>query len=511
MPLIRLGTGDFGPDVARVHDALAQRGLEVSPDERKRNFFGPTTRAAVGKFQAEHGIAPTCEVCDSTAARLAMAPAPADPLRGTISTLAPGAMAAPAPAVVAGAAGSVGAGGIAKERPAMPPTLRPTTAQLAITGLLPLLNTTPSLRDDALLDKFARLFVEKAAIAPDAWIPVATAAGLSAHQIEEARLTIELGSLARHNLPLVAKLQALRQSGRIRDGRDLVEISTDEWKALLHQVPRTGQSGQDVNPEIELAAMQARLREAYPMAYVRKALAMPPVMDLALIRRVVAANPELNLSSPPPKPLKLDELSAAERTAVETSLASLAREIRAYPDFDYRAALQSSAGRVDQHVNPIRVGVARLLSQAPNFDLRVNRIGKYVAEQPESLADVAQPALVIAQIKRMQRVYRVAPDVGAMNALLGEGIHSAFRIVRMPAEVFVARFREMLGGDAAAAKTYAAARDVAAATAAIAWAARLRAAGPLPAAVGTWPPPALQVGDAELDRLLSSGGGHRKL
>jgi hypothetical protein len=389
-----------------------------------------------------------------------------------------------------------------------PQALRPTTAQLAITNLLPLLRTSPSLRDDALLDRFAQLFVEKAAIAPGAWIPIASEAGLSAPQIEEARLTMELGSLTRYNLPLVAELQGLRQSGRIRDGRDLVDLSTDEWKALFGRASQTGQAGPDANPDTEFVAiMQARLRTAYPMAYVSKALAMPPPVDLALIRRVIAANPKLDLSSPPPKTLKLDELNAAERTAAETSLASLAREIRAYPDFDYRAALQSSAEGVDQHVNPIRVGVARLLSQARDFDLRASRIGKYVTEHPEALEGVEQPPLVIAQIKRMQRVYRVAPDVDAMNALMGEGIHSASRIVRMPAEVFVARFREALGGVAVAAKAYAAARSVTAATAAITWAARLRSAGPLPAAVGAWPPPALQVGDAELQRLLSPGGG----
>ena len=70
MPKTKLGTGDFGEEVARVHDSLAKHGIDVSPEERKRNFFGPTTREAIGKFQAEHGIDPTCEVCEKTAEKL---------------------------------------------------------------------------------------------------------------------------------------------------------------------------------------------------------------------------------------------------------------------------------------------------------------------------------------------------------------------------------------------------------------------------------------------------------
>jgi hypothetical protein len=387
------------------------------------------------------------------------------------------------------------------------PALRPAPAQLAIAKILPLLRTSPSLRSEASLDRFAQLFVEKAATAPGAWVTVASKAGLSARQIEETRLTMEIGSLTRYNLPLVAELQALRQSGRIRDGRDLVDLSTHEWQILLRRATQAGQPGLDANHNAELDAIQARLREAYPIAYVSKALAIPPAMDLALIRRIIAGNPKLDPSSPPLKTLQLDGLNAEERVAAETSLASLRREIRAYPDFDYRAALQSGAEGVDQHVNPIRLGVSRFLSQAGDFDLHATRIDKYVVEHPNSLEGVDSPSLVIAQVKRMQRVFRVARDVNAMNTLLGEGIHSAFRITRMPADVFVARFRDGFGGGDIAAKAYAAARSVTAATAAITWAVRLRSAGPLPAAVGTWPPPDLQIDDAELQRLLRPGGG----
>ena len=124
-----------------------------------------------------------------------------------------------------------------------------------------------------------------------------------------------------------------------------------------------------------------------------------------------------------------------------------------------------------------------------------------VRDHPQAMHGLADPPRVIAQVQRIQRVFRVAPRAEAVNVLMGEGVHSAFRIIRMPAEVFVDRFREKLGGEVAM-TVYAAARSVTAAIAAIAWTARLRSAGPMPAAVGTWPPPPLQVADVELASLL---------
>src|SRR4051812_22857040 len=69
----RLSVGDFGNGVERLHETLQQQGLTISPGEQKRKFFGPTTREAVGKFQVERGLERTCDVCEKTAAELALA------------------------------------------------------------------------------------------------------------------------------------------------------------------------------------------------------------------------------------------------------------------------------------------------------------------------------------------------------------------------------------------------------------------------------------------------------
>jgi peptidoglycan hydrolase-like protein with peptidoglycan-binding domain len=70
----KLNVGDFGDDVTHLHENLKKHGFDVSAEEVKRKFFGPTTREAVGEFQKVHGIDPSCEVCMATAARLEAQP-----------------------------------------------------------------------------------------------------------------------------------------------------------------------------------------------------------------------------------------------------------------------------------------------------------------------------------------------------------------------------------------------------------------------------------------------------
>ncbi|MBW4660244.1 MAG: peptidoglycan-binding protein [Drouetiella hepatica Uher 2000/2452] len=81
-------TGDLGNDVTRLHEQLAVHGVEVSAEESKRNFFGPSTREAVREFQKARGIDPSCEVCKQTAALLATNPSGTIPTQSNpVSTL----------------------------------------------------------------------------------------------------------------------------------------------------------------------------------------------------------------------------------------------------------------------------------------------------------------------------------------------------------------------------------------------------------------------------------------
>jgi peptidoglycan hydrolase-like protein with peptidoglycan-binding domain len=65
-----MNVGDFGDDVARLHEKLRARGFDVPPEEVKRKFYGPATRDAVRECQKRHGREVTGEVGEATAAVL---------------------------------------------------------------------------------------------------------------------------------------------------------------------------------------------------------------------------------------------------------------------------------------------------------------------------------------------------------------------------------------------------------------------------------------------------------
>jgi peptidoglycan hydrolase-like protein with peptidoglycan-binding domain len=75
MELSRLRVGDSGDIVARLHEVLALQGVEVSPEERKRRFFGPSTREAVREFQQQHGLPVSGALDEQTASAMSAATA----------------------------------------------------------------------------------------------------------------------------------------------------------------------------------------------------------------------------------------------------------------------------------------------------------------------------------------------------------------------------------------------------------------------------------------------------
>ena len=81
----KLNVGDFGDDVARLHEKIKARGFDVSPEEVKRKFYGPATRDAVRECQTCHGLEITGEVDEATAAVLStpVAGGPAHPIAAT--------------------------------------------------------------------------------------------------------------------------------------------------------------------------------------------------------------------------------------------------------------------------------------------------------------------------------------------------------------------------------------------------------------------------------------------
>ena len=127
MEIPRLTTGDSGDDVARLHERLKLHGLEVSPEERERRFFGPSTRAAVSGFQKIHGIEPSGEVQESTADRLSSQPLAA-------GAIPPNPELASARLVIPGAGGTPSVSRSARSAPIVPVPFAPLESRPAVGG-----------------------------------------------------------------------------------------------------------------------------------------------------------------------------------------------------------------------------------------------------------------------------------------------------------------------------------------------------------------------------------------
>jgi phospholipase C/peptidoglycan hydrolase-like protein with peptidoglycan-binding domain len=86
-----LHLGAFGDEVAKLHQALAQRGCPISAQEVKRKFFGPGTREALLEFQKRQRLDATGTLDAKTAAALSAPPPPGviTPRPATLARAAP--------------------------------------------------------------------------------------------------------------------------------------------------------------------------------------------------------------------------------------------------------------------------------------------------------------------------------------------------------------------------------------------------------------------------------------
>jgi hypothetical protein len=107
------------------------------------------------------------------------------------------------------------------------------------------------------------------------------------------------------------------------------------------------------------------------------------------------------------------------------------------------------------------------------FSMGGEPVERYLAHN----LSAAYAPTVIAQIKRLQRVYQITPSDQAFAALLRHGLDSAYAVTRYDPAGFARAFGHDLGGDAVARQVHAKARVVAGAALQIATA-RLAARGP---------------------------------
>jgi hypothetical protein len=345
-----------------------------------------------------------------------------------------------------------------------------------------LIATSPLIAGKQLQDKFVSLYAEHQGPVEDFWLklqqnPDFQGAGV----VESLQLTLQLSFVTFNNTPLVAALQNGPQAGTLKSPRDLVKLDANAWTQLMN----TQINGQPVavpdavpgatRPEKVthyINGIVAMLKTVFPTGALALDVAKPPAIDLNLIRTVLGRNPKLSVTAPLPDSLDLTGMSAQDQSKARASLESLRREIQAFPEFDFKAALGLPGGAgapggtgnqpVASFQNPIRDGTAKFLANAPDLELRTDHLDRYVVAHPAALTSVAERdrAAVMNQLRSFQRVLRVTARVDAVNTLLGEGLDSAYRISRIPHRRFIEEFGQKLGSDADAAKVHAQAEQV---------------------------------------------------
>lgn len=104
----------------------------------------------------------------------------------------------------------------------------------------------------------------------------------------------------------------------------------------------------------------------------------------------------------------------------------------------------------------VRSGVYQFLVQNQgSYELGLQPIDQYIAS-----AGLKVDPTVVAQIKRLQRVYQVTPNDTAMNALLTSGVDSAYAITHYGHDAFVRAFTTSMGSADVAAATFVKAQSV---------------------------------------------------
>jgi hypothetical protein len=106
----------------------------------------------------------------------------------------------------------------------------------------------------------------------------------------------------------------------------------------------------------------------------------------------------------------------------------------------------------------LRASVYQFFTQSQGqYELGVQPLDEYLAAY--QLTGTVSPG-VVAQVKRLQRVYQITPSDTAMNALLAQNVDSAHKVVQYGQAGFVRAFQDSMGGADIAAQTFVKAQSV---------------------------------------------------
>jgi hypothetical protein len=101
---------------------------------------------------------------------------------------------------------------------------------------------------------------------------------------------------------------------------------------------------------------------------------------------------------------------------------------------------------IERDSKPDTTDLHRFFANNPMFEFSNADIASYLQENSNTaLTGITDHEGITAQLKTLQRVYKVTPHYGEMQTLLSEGINSAQDIARMDESTFTVKFAALFG------------------------------------------------------------------
>ncbi|MBQ1023766.1 neuraminidase-like domain-containing protein [Micromonospora sp. C95] len=257
----------------------------------------------------------------------------------------------------------------------------------------------------------------------------ATAANLFPIGVTRQRDTI-LAALAARRTAFTLDKPILTGSGTLRGLLAVSAVDESAFGTVADAFVRHQGPGPEFWAELTERAAQVGGEAAVADLRTTVEVAQVAANDTALVqhlKQVIADPDDPTLTSA----RGLARLTVTQwRSAVEAAGGGVATELaeraeQLFPD----VALVAHVGRATGHGLTHVPQVAEFLDERPDFVLREANVDSYVARN----APGTDPA-VVAELRVVQRVHRLAPDADTGSRLLGAGIHSSAQLLALGAD-----------------------------------------------------------------------------
>lgn len=139
----------------------------------------------------------------------------------------------------------------------------------------------------------------------------------------------------------------------------------------------------------------------------------------------------------------IDVPAESRNTSLKDSIKAFATKLEA--NFVKKFPTTAFASRLKQNANSdAQNKVVNFLNANPDFDLQNHRIENYLSDHAKSISAEDKP-LIAGQLRRLQRVFKIAPTYQASQALIDQGIHSSAQVNAMGKDRFTKTFAPQLG------------------------------------------------------------------